>query len=86
MNNRCYQFINACYGSRLSALTAGHITIITLTSMETPKANPNDPKVITVCISGKYCEIKVRINIFRSAPKALTAKRRKTVLIVLEFC
>jgi hypothetical protein len=54
--------------------------------METPKANPNDPKVITVCISGKYCEIKVRINIPGSAPKAPPPKLSTIVLTVIEFC
>jgi hypothetical protein len=56
------------------------------TNMETPKANPNDYKVITVCISGKYCETKIGINIPRSPPKAPPTTLRITVFSFLEFC
>ncbi len=81
-----YSCLNACIGARFAALTAGYSPKSTLTSSDTPKANPNDQKVITVCISGKYCETKVGINLPRSTPKAPPPTLRTTVLTVLEFC
>ena len=81
-----YSCLNACIGSRFAALTAGYSPKITPTNTETPKANPNDHKVVTVCISGKYCEIKVGISIPRSAPKAPPPKLRTIVWTVQEFC
>jgi hypothetical protein len=64
---------------QVSSLTAGHITISTPESMETPRANPKDHKVITACISGKYCETKVGISISRSTPKASLSTLRTIV-------
>ena len=81
-----YSCLNACIGARFAALTVGDSPKIAPANTETPKANPNDHKVITVCISGKYCETKEGITRPKSTFNPPPPTLRTTVLTVLEFC